>query len=217
MDSQLSKPVWVVKLGGSLLGTQVLMDWLEVIHQHGDGRVIIVPGGCMFADAVREAQATSGVNDHVAHHLALLAMDQYGLLLAGMHPKLVTASSELELAERSYQHHGIIWLPSKMLLMDEDLPKNWQVTSDSLSAWLAVKLKAQHLVLVKSADLTNYGAPAEISATQLMQDQIVDEQFSDFINSDFNTHVLNKHQVDVFQSGFMPPVVQQQGLSVKGH
>jgi len=84
------------------------------------------------------------VNDAVAHELALLAMDQFGLLLAGINPGIVTASSELEIAERGWQHRAIVWLPSKMVLADDSVPKNWHVTSDSLSAWLANKISANH-------------------------------------------------------------------------
>ncbi|HSG93628.1 MAG TPA: uridylate kinase, partial [Methylotenera sp.] len=70
--------MWVVKLGGSLLGSPELTSWLETLVKISDGKVLIVPGGGMFADAVRQAQEASLINDAVAHHLALLAMDQFG-------------------------------------------------------------------------------------------------------------------------------------------
>lgn len=212
----MTKPIWVIKLGGSLLGTPALMHWLNIIHQHGDGRVVIVPGGSVFADAVREAQLISGISDKTAHHLALLAMDQYGLMLAGMHDGLVTASSELELAERSYQHRGIVWLPSMMVMMDEDIPQNWEVTSDSLSAWLAKKINAQYLVIVKSANLSHYPVRDGIDAQQLIDDEIVDQQFGDFISLETNNYLVWKGQVDLFQKGFAPDNIETHGLLVKG-
>ncbi|MFM2396170.1 MAG: hypothetical protein RLZZ434_752, partial [Pseudomonadota bacterium] len=76
--------LWVIKLGGSLLGSPALAHWLSLLAKHGNGKVVIVPGGSVFADAVRQAQSLSGVSDGLAHELALLAMDQFGLLLAGM-------------------------------------------------------------------------------------------------------------------------------------
>lgn len=215
MDRQLTKPIWVIKLGGSLLGTSALAHWLNVIHQHGDGRVVIVPGGSVFADAVREAQLISGIDDKVAHQLALLAMDQYGLLLAGMHDGLVTASSELELAERSYQHRGIVWLPSKMVMMDEDVPQNWEVTSDSLSAWLAQKISAKYLVIVKSVNLSHYQG-AETSAQQLVKEEIVDKQFTDYISAETKNYLVWKGQLDLFEKGFDPSNIEAHGLLVKG-
>ena len=136
--------MWIVKLGGSMLGSPELAHWLDLLVKYSDGKIIIVPGGGLFADAVREAQLVTNANDDVAHELALMAMDQFGILLAGLNSGLVTASSELEIAERGWQHRGIVWLPSKMALADQTIPKNWQVTSDSLSAWLANKLGAEH-------------------------------------------------------------------------
>ncbi len=216
MDRQLTKPIWVVKLGGSLLGSPALSHWLAQIHTHGDGRVVIVPGGSVFADAVREAQLISGVEDTVAHQLALLAMDQYGLMLQGLYPELVIARSELELAERSYQHKGIIWLPSQMLLMDEDIPQNWQVTSDSLSAWLAKKIDANYLVLIKAMNLQHYQAEEGTSAEKLMEDEVVDSQFANFLAPTFKTYLLWKGQIDIFQEGFTSGAIEQHGLSVIG-
>ena len=53
------KSMWVVKIGGSLLGSPELERWLEVVAKHGDGKIIIVPGGGLFANAVRDAQKIS--------------------------------------------------------------------------------------------------------------------------------------------------------------
>lgn len=198
------------------MGTPALMHWLNIIHEHGDGRVVIVPGGSVFADAVREAQLISGINDSTAHRLALLAMDQYGLMLADMHEGLVTASSELELAERSYQHRGIVWLPSHMLRMDEDIPQNWEVTSDSLSAWLAKKINAQYLVIVKSANLSHYPIEDGIDVAALTSDGIVDKQFRHFCDLEINNYLLWKGQVDLFQQGFDPDNIEAHGLRIKG-
>lgn len=201
--------MWVVKLGGSLLGSPELPHWLETLVKISDGKVVIVPGGGLFADAVRESQQLSAVSDAVAHHLALLAMDQFGLLLAGMNENLVTASSELEIAERGWQHKAIVWLPSKMVMADDNVPKNWHVTSDSLSAWLASKIGAQQLVLVKSKSLTLYSKPSFVALQTLVADALIDEAFADFYLIDqFQAWVANKADYDVFEHGLN---VQQLG------
>jgi len=185
--------MWVVKLGGSLLGSPELPRWLEMLVKISDGKVIIVPGGSVFADAVRVAQQRTGVNDAMAHHLALLAMDQFGLLLTGINSGLVTASSELELAERGWQHRAIVWLPSKMVLADDAIAKNWQVTSDSLSAWLAHKIGAERLLLVKSKPLSDYANSTSVLLQTLVQDELVDSAFSDYcLEQRFQTYVVHK-------------------------
>lgn len=191
--------MWVVKLGGSLLGSAELPRWLGLLADQGDGRIVIVPGGGVFADAVRDAQAKSGVDQAVAHRLAVLAMDQYGLLLAGMCPRLSTAASELELAGRSWQHRAIVWLPSRMVLAEDGIPCSWDVTSDSLAAWLAGRLGASRLVLVKSVP------PQELAGMGMarLREEVVDREFPRLAAaSGLQCWVTSRHALDDFTRAF---------------
>jgi aspartokinase-like uncharacterized kinase len=63
-----------------------------------------------------------------------------------------------------------------MVLADERIATNWDVTSDSLAAWLAAKLNSQHLVLVKS-DLSKYENQLEEKVEVLMRDGLLDASF----------------------------------------
>jgi len=190
--------MWVVKIGGSLLGSPELERWLEVAAKFSDGNIIIVPGGGVFANAVREAQVLSKISDACAHRLALLAMDQFGLMLANMNPLLATASSEMEIDERTWQHRGIIWLPSKMVLNSNSIPQNWDMTSDSLAAWLAQKLGAQHLILVKS-DKPN---DKKLCLKTITKDGLVDQVFGDFaLNKAFSPWIIKKADFVHFEDG----------------
>ena len=45
--------MWVVKIGGSLSHDSALREWLTLLWEVGGGRVVIVPVGGDFADAVR--------------------------------------------------------------------------------------------------------------------------------------------------------------------
>lgn len=207
--------MWVVKIGGSLLGSPELARWLELFVKFSDGKVIIVPGGGIFADAVREAQTQSNLNDQTAHKLAVLAMDQFGLLLAGMNPGLATASSELEIAERTWQHRGIVWLPSKMVLADDTIPQNWQVTSDSLSAWLATKIGAEQLVLVKSRQLPAAKSSSTIPLQKLMEEGLIDSQFIDFATGqNYKIWALNKADCHLFEQGLSLQNLEDKGLHI---
>ena len=207
--------MWVIKIGGSMLGEPELANWLEILVKYGDGKVVIVPGGGLFADTVREAQQLTNISDAVAHKLALLAMDQFGLLMAGINPALATARSELEIAERGWQHRGIVWLPSKMVLADGSIPQNWQVTSDSLSAWLASKLGATQLMLVKSKSLIAYQEMLSISLQKLVEDELLDSQFVEFATGQkYQTWLLNKVDYNIFEQGFKLKKLEAKGLLV---
>jgi aspartokinase-like uncharacterized kinase len=207
--------MWVIKLGGSMLGSAALPHWLSLLARHGNGKVVIVPGGSVFADAVRQAQGLSGTNDGLAHELALLAMDQFGLLLAGMQPGLVTAASELEIAERGWQHQTVVWLPSQMVLADSSVEQSWRVTSDSLSAWLANKLAADQLLLIKSVDLNPYQQNQLALARTLLDDGVVDGCFMDSIAGQrYQTHLLNKNHYALFEHGLSTQRLQEMGLLI---
>lgn len=187
--------VWVVKVGGSLLGSEELDRWLGLFAKFSDGNIIIVPGGGVFADAVRDAQKVSKISDKCAHNLAVLAMDQFGLLLANMNPDLAIAKSEMEIDERTWQHRCTVWLPSQMVLADDGIPESWSVTSDSIAAWLAKKVDAQQLVLVKS-DKPNGSA---LSLRMMSESGVVDEAFSDFvIGKTFGKWILKKTDYEYF-------------------
>jgi aspartokinase-like uncharacterized kinase len=144
------RQVWVVKLGGSLAAGSLLAEWLEVLAA-GGGRVVVVPGGGPFADAVRDAQQRWKFDDAAAHRMALLAMEQYALMLAGLHSGLRPAGSRERILKLLDDGATPVWMPSRMVLGRADIPESWDVTSDSLAAWLAGQLAASCLILVKSA------------------------------------------------------------------
>jgi aspartokinase-like uncharacterized kinase len=137
--------MWVVKLGGSLAQSSHLPHWLAALNQTN---AVIVPGGGPFADAVRTAQAHWHFDETTAHHMAIMAMHQYGRMLAGLCPTLSTATTLDELTASP----GLakIWLPTPALLDEAGIPASWDITSDSLAAWLAGQLGTDNLLLVKS-------------------------------------------------------------------
>ncbi len=190
--------MWVVKIGGSLLGSPELERWLELFVKYSDGNIVIVPGGGLFANAVREAQKLTKISDANTHKLAVLAMDQFGLLLVSLNPLLATAKTECEIDERTWQHRAIVWLPSHMVLADDSIAQSWDVTSDSLAAWLAKKLDAKQLVLVKS----DKPSASQLCLKRLTEEGVVDEAFSEFIlNANFGIWMLKKSDYAHFLNG----------------
>lgn len=203
--------MWVIKVGGSLMGSPELERWLEIFVKFSDGQIIIVPGGGVFADAVRESQKVSKISDACAHRLAVLAMDQYGLLLANMNPGLAIARTECEIDERTWQHRAIVWLPSTMVLADESIPKSWDVTSDSIAAWLAEKLDAKYLILLKS----DKPDKTELCLKMMTKDGVVDEAFSDYVsNKAFGRWMLKKTDYEHFLEGVNSLTLTKFGSSI---
>lgn len=168
----------VVKLGGSFAGSRHLTDWVGALARCG-GRSIIVPGGGPFADAVRQSQARIGFSNVTAHYLALLAMEQFGRVLASLDPNFRVADTATAIRGALRAGNVPIWLPVKMVLKCPEIPKSWEVTSDSLAAWLSGRIGARQLVLVKHGG--PFGNP--LSAVDLAALGIVDQAFPRFLAS----------------------------------
>ena len=77
----------VIKVGGSLGRGTCLPELGARLDELGRRyRLLVVPGGGVFADAVREQDKKFGLRSGTAHWMAILAMDQYGHLLADLMP-----------------------------------------------------------------------------------------------------------------------------------
>jgi len=172
--------MWVIKLGGSLLSSGSLKEWLSIIVEHGAGKVVIVPGGGIFVDQVRDAQQKLKFDDKAAHQMALLAMEQYAHLLQSYAPDLSLSDSIEEIEKAISLNQVPVWLPFKMINPCQDVSINWNLTSDSLAIWLADKLNVEHTMLVKSvsASNTDYG---NAKARQLSESEMVDKDFPEFV------------------------------------
>jgi len=169
--------MWVVKIGGSLAADELLPCWLHALSCYGGGEVVIVPGGGPFAEQVRISQHSWHIDDSAVHVMALLAMEQYGFLMSGIRTDLVPVECEVDMF-RVLKKAGVpIWMPTFMVTNEEDIEHSWDVTSDSLAAWLARKIGASRLLLVKSVKL----GERKVSARELSQQGIVDVAFPDYL------------------------------------
>ena len=179
--------MWIVKLGGSLAMAETLPSMLDVLSCYGGGEIVVVPGGGPFAEVVHESQTYWKFDDSSAHYMALLAMTQFGLMLSGMQPGLVPVERQEDI-ERVLANAGVpIWLPTEMVTDDESIEHSWDVTSDSLAAWLARRLGASRLLLVKSVEVES-----DLSAEALARLGIVDTSFPDYVREgDFSISVMS--------------------------
>ena len=142
--------MWVIKLGGSLQRDPLLPQWLELIATLGRGRVALVPGGGRFSDEVMDAQAHWRFDDVAAHNMAILAMTQYGMMLRALQPSLEVATREREIRRIVRAGQSALWLPFELLREVPDELTSWDVSADSLALWLARRLHAERLVVIKS-------------------------------------------------------------------
>lgn len=113
-------------------------------------RVVIVPGGGAYADAVRASQGVQGFSDAEAHRRAILAMHRMGADMAHMQPKLVCVATLAEM-HACWRRGAIpVWQPMRLILGDTRVPADWSITSDGIAARLAEHLGGAFVILVKS-------------------------------------------------------------------
>jgi aspartokinase-like uncharacterized kinase len=126
----------VVKVGGSLVSKAG-----EIVSILKESRrpLLVVPGGGPFARLVR----SMNLPDEPAHWMAILAMDQFGWFLA---------AGGLPVTHEISVPRGMeILLPSRVLSERDPLPHTWDVTSDTIAAWVASVLGID-LLIIKSVD-----------------------------------------------------------------
>jgi 5-(aminomethyl)-3-furanmethanol phosphate kinase len=136
----------VVKVGGGI-GDEALPVLCATLGELGRRHpLIVVPGGATFAGAVREADRRFGLRAPTSHRMAILGMEQFGWLLSDLIPG---AERCADLA-RVGAGRTTVLLPAALPL--DALPASWDVTSDSIAAWIAGQIGAGRLVLVKGVD-----------------------------------------------------------------
>lgn len=148
------RPVTVYKIGGSLFDLPELLPRLTEFFKHEPTRPLIVSGGGGAADVVREWDRVHRLGDVRSHRLAIVSLSLGSAFLAeGLCARLV---SDRKGAAAAWSAQQLAVLDAAAFLEREaaagatPLPSSWDVTSDSIAAWIAARWPAR-LTLVKSA------------------------------------------------------------------
>lgn len=141
----------LLKAGGSLYYypelPAVAAAWSKLAQKQ---RLLLLPGGGPFARQVRAADTRFHLSNSAAHWMAILGMDQYAYLLADFIPQAVLVRDLAAAGEACAAGRLAVLAPSALLLALDPLPHCWQITSDSIAAWLAGHADIRLLVLLKS-------------------------------------------------------------------
>jgi aspartokinase-like uncharacterized kinase len=144
----------VIKVGGSLAEDPERLRALcaklgEFAKKYA---IVVVPGGGRFADVVRDFDKRFTLSGEIVHRMAVLGMDQFGLLLSQIIPN--SCATYLLSDARQLSEIGVVpvFLPSRLMFREDPLENSWDVTSDSISAYVASRLHAAKVVLVTDVD-----------------------------------------------------------------
>jgi (4-(4-[2-(gamma-L-glutamylamino)ethyl]phenoxymethyl)furan-2-yl)methanamine synthase len=180
----------VVKIGGGLLNTARLD---AVLHAIDDAarltRVLIVPGGGPFADAVRDIDRRMHLSDAAAHWMAILAMDQYAHLIASRLPSAVVVHQREAITPALDRGALPVIAPYDWLREADPLPHSWDATSDSIAAWMTGQVGAPSLVLVK---------PPHAEGADL-----VDAQFARTLPAGVTSSIVTADRLDILRAAIL--------------
>ncbi|MCA9079510.1 MAG: hypothetical protein KDA58_03080 [Planctomycetaceae bacterium] len=154
----------VFKLGGSLLDLVDLPQRLEVLQaEHREALPVYVVGGGVAADVVRGWDRRFAMSPDVSHRLAVHSMSLTARLVHGLLPKSRLVHSLERLRQVGQVLIASMTLPPAPCILDVAhdvlqaeaqhlLPASWDVTSDAIATWIALRLGAEELVFLKSTD-----------------------------------------------------------------
>ena len=183
----------VVKLGGSVLADvehfASSIDLIAAAARHR--RLLVVPGGGPFADAVREWDTRLRLTDDAAHWMAVLAMDQYAHVVIDRlhHGVLVFDASDA--ADALDGGRVPVLAPSRWLRDADPLPHSWAVTSDSIAAWIAGQVGARRLILIK---------PAGSDDRERLAQSVVDAHFAQTIPDGVRVDIVAADRIDTLRA-----------------
>jgi len=148
-----SAPLSVIKIGGGLAAVPGALDCVcrAVSASACDHRIVVVPGGGAFADTVREFDRSTGLSADAAHWMAILAMDQYAHVLTERISGAALIEEPGALLQVLPASGVAVLAPYRWIRSADVLPHSWEVTSDSIAAFVAGALDAARLILIKPA------------------------------------------------------------------
>ncbi len=185
-----------MKIGGSLLKypkelsqiCNLLMDMADEVD------LIIVPGGGVFADTVRDVYARLKLPEDIAHQMAILAMDQYSILIHSLFQGASQIIENIKDSSKCFEEHRIAILQaSKIMNNDNQLPKSWSVTSDSIAAFMAHLIGAESLILIKAID----------GLTDQESGKLLDRVSVNSLDSDVNVGDVDEYFPNVLKSSLV--------------
>lgn len=188
----------VIKLGGSLLDLPDLADRIRTIVELScePGRTpLIVTGGGPAANVIREWDRVHSLDEPSAHWMAVRSLRLPAELLTQLLPESAIVASASD-AESKWNQKRIPVLDCLRFLdanstlvsssdidaSDHDstayeLPKCWDVTSDSIALFAALRIESDRLLLLKSID-----CPIALSPREAAQQHQIDAHFPELLD-----------------------------------
>ncbi len=145
----------IFKIGGKILEDfEDLNSTLSQLTQlYDNGRIqkiILIPGGGTLANFIRKVYSELKLTEELGHWMGVISMNYNGIEIGKKFPKLdvIEDLNRLKKLDKCL----CIFLPYQFLKETDRLPHSWDVTSDSITLFLAKELEIHHCFLIKDID-----------------------------------------------------------------
>ena len=145
----------IFKIGGKVLENfedlNSTISQLTQLYEKGRiKRIILIPGGGSLANFIRKVHSELNFTEELAHWMGIISMNYNGIELGKNFPELdaIEDINRLKKLDKCF----CIFLPYRFLKEIDRLPHSWDVTSDSITLFLAKELEISHCFLIKDID-----------------------------------------------------------------
>ncbi len=151
----MNEKMAIFKIGGKILDNFKNLDFTisQLSQLYNDGvldKIILIPGGGSFANFIRKIYSELKFTEEIAHWMGIISMNYNGLELKNKFPDLEIIEDFNQLKELNKGF--TIFLPYEFLKENDQLPHSWDVTSDSITLFIAEELGLQECFLIKEVD-----------------------------------------------------------------
>ncbi len=183
--------MWIIKIGGSWIKNSNLEKLIKLLVNLENQKFVIIPGGGIFADSVRESSKINNIPDNVSHFMALKSTEIFGYMIKSFERKIHITESIDNFKEKN------LWLPSKILKNEKNFKKDWESTSDSVATWLYSKISSRGLIFVKSISL---GTNNSYNIKTLQKKKILDTNFDFYLKKKKNLKIIGPEIIDLLET-----------------
>jgi aspartokinase-like uncharacterized kinase len=143
------------KIGGKILEdlenlNSTISQLMELHNENLIEKVILIPGGGSLANFIRKVYRELKFTKELAHWMGIISMNYNGLELNKKFPKFEITEdfNRLKKLDKSLS----IFLPYEFLKENDKLPHSWDVTSDSITLFIANELGLNECFLIKDVE-----------------------------------------------------------------
>jgi aspartokinase-like uncharacterized kinase len=185
--------MWIVKIGGSWLKNPKLPSLLSFLQKFANQKIVLVVGGGVFAETVRDVYKSNKMTEVTGHVLAMKATEIFAYYLKSINPDILITYKITNFIKESLN----LWLPTEKLSFEKKFEKNWESTSDSIATWLYSNTNSKGVVFIKSLSFAN---EEQQKLRDLQKKNIMDLNVKKYVKRKKNLKIVGPEIIDLFEN-----------------